>query len=238
MDEDLYRTLAQAIVVHDYGLAMADDAKEVAADGPLYDRLRAAVLNGQYRSSKALVETAIAHEYGVSRTPVREALRRLEHEGMLQRVGRQLVVRVTTPEEVLEIYDCRIVLEGMAAEWAAMHRNDYDLALLENAHGQMAEHSDRSPAQMAAVNHVFHERLWRSSHNATLRDLLLRLEVHIRRYPEPTVSRPGRWETAVAEHASILKAIRERDAEQARRLTSAHMAAARDLRLKMIQLAQ
>ena len=203
---------------------------------PLYERLRTAILNGRYRASTALVETALAQEYGVSRTPVREALRRLEHDGMVQRVGRQLVVRVTTPEEVLEIYDCRIVLEGMAAEWAARQRTDYDLALLENAQETMAQLSSSSPAEMSAINHVFHARLWKASHNATLSDLLERLEVHIRRYPEPTVSRPGRWESAVAEHAAILEAIRDRDAERAGRLSSAHMAAARDLRLKMIQL--
>ena len=211
------------------------DARHLEGDVPLYERLRAAILNGQYRSSHALVETTLAQEYGVSRTPVREALRRLEHDGMLQRVGRQLVVRVTTPEEVLEIYDCRIVLEGMAAEWAAQHRSDYDLALLENAHERMAEKVSRSPAEMSAINHVFHERLWRASHNVTLYDLLERLEIHIRRYPEPTVSRPGRWESAMAEHTGILEAIRDRDAERARALSSAHMAVARDLRLKIIQ---
>jgi len=88
---------------------------------------------------------------------------------------------------------------------------------------------------MAATNHVFHNRLWKASHNSTLCDLLVRLEVHTRRYPEPTVSQPGRWETAVAEHAAILDAVRERDPDRARSLSSSHMAAARDLRLRMIQ---
>jgi DNA-binding GntR family transcriptional regulator len=212
-----------------------NDRPEPAADLPLYERLRAAILNGDYRPSAVLVEKVLAEAYGVSRTPVREALRRLEQDGMLQRVGRQMVVRVTTPQEVLEIYDCRIVLEGMAAEWAARHRTDYDLALLENAQQRMERGASGTPAELSAVNHVFHDRLWQASHNATLCDLLARLEVHIRRYPEPTVSRPGRWAEAVEEHAAIVEAIRRGDAEQARTLSSAHMAAARDLRLRMIQ---
>ncbi len=207
-------------------------------EASLYERLRIAILNGDYRPSAALVETAVAEAYGVSRTPVREALRRLEQDGMLQRVGRQLVVRVTTPEEVLEIYDCRVVLEGMVAEWAARLRTDYDLAVLESAHERMAQPLARTPAEMAATNHVFHDRLWKASHNSTLCDLLARLEVHIRRYPEPTVSQPGRWETAVAEHAAMLDAIRRRDPDLARSLSSRHMAAARDLRLRMIQKEQ
>lgn len=209
-----------------------------AGDGAsLYDRLRAAILNGEYRPGAVLVESAVAEAYDVSRTPVREALRRLEQDKILQRHGRQLMVRVTTPEEVLEIYDCRIVLEGMAAEWAALKRTDYDLAMLEQAHNRMAQFTDGTPADMARINHVFHERMWRASHNATLYDLLDRLEIHIRRYPEPTVSQPGRWREAVSEHGGVLEAIRAQDAALARRLASDHMAAARDLRLNMIKAA-
>ena len=194
-------------------------------------------MNGELRPGRPLVETAMAKAFGVSRTPVREALRRLEQDGIVQRVGRQLVVRVTTPEEVLEIYDCRVVLEGMAAQWAARHRTDYDLALLERSLTLMAQQQDRTPVEMVRTNQIFHDQLWISSHNSTLCDLLDRLEVHIRRYPEPTVSQPGRWETAMAEHRAILDAIRQRDTELAGLLSSAHMTASRDLRLRMIQQA-
>jgi DNA-binding GntR family transcriptional regulator len=207
----------------------------MAGQEALYDQLRTAVLNGEFRPGTALVETAVAASYGVSRTPVREALRALEKDGILQYRGRQLVVRVTTLEEVMEIYDCRIVLEGMAAEWAARTRSDSDLLLLEMAHEQMAHAADGSPFEKASVNHAFHERLWRSSHNATLVDLLARLEVHIRRYPEPTVSQSGRWEEAQAQHAGIIDAIRCRDEETAKRLSSEHMTAARDIRIRMVR---
>lgn len=195
-------------------------------------------MNGEFRPASALVETAVAQAYGVSRTPVREALRRLEQDGIVQRVGRQLMVRVTTPEEVLEIYDCRVVLEGMAAQWAARHRTDYDLALLERSLTLMAQQQDRTPVEMTRTNQIFHDQLWISSHNSTLCDLLDRLEVHIRRYPEPTVSQPGRWESAMAEHRAILDAIRQRDAQLAGELSSAHMTASRDLRLRMIEQAE
>jgi DNA-binding GntR family transcriptional regulator len=201
----------------------------------LYDRLRAAILNGEFRPGAVLAETALAETYGVSRTPVREALRRLEQDAIIERNGRQLTVRVTTPEEVLEIYDCRIVLEGMAAEWAARMRSDYDLALMDRALNRMANLQHATPSEMSSINHVFHDCLWRASHNSTLFDLLERLELHIRRYPEPTVSQPGRWDEAVREHEGILEAIRMRDAERARQLSIDHMTAARDLRLAMIR---
>jgi DNA-binding GntR family transcriptional regulator len=200
----------------------------------LYDRLRTAVLNGEYPPGTILVESALADSYGVSRTPVREALQSLQKDGILQYNGRHLMVRVTTLEEVMEIYDCRIVLEGVAAGWAARTRTNNDLVLLDLALDEMVRAAGRSPFELATINHAFHDRLWRSSHNATLVDLLARLEVHIRRYPEPTVSQPGRWEQAVAEHAAIIDAIRAQDENLAKRLSSDHMIAARDLRLQMV----
>ncbi|MCU1570161.1 MAG: GntR family transcriptional regulator [Naasia sp.] len=205
------------------------------AEGSLYSRLHAAILNGDYRPGTILVETAVAAQYGVSRTPVRDALRALEKDGILQYRGRHLIVRITTLEEVMEIYDCRIVLEGVAAEWAARARSDNDLVLLEMALNDMSGAARGTPSEKTSVNYVFHDRLWRSSHNATLVDLLSRLEVHCRRYPEPTVSQPGRWEVAVAEHKEIIDAVRRRDEENASRLAREHMAAARDLRLQMVR---
>ncbi|MCU1570176.1 MAG: GntR family transcriptional regulator [Naasia sp.] len=204
----------------------------------LYNQLRTAVLNGEYRPGAVLVESAVAETYRVSRTPVREALRALEKDGILQQRGRHLVVRVTTLEEVMEIYDCRIVLEGVAAGWAARTRTDNDLRLLELALEHMRNASGAAPFEKATVNHAFHDRMWRASHNSTLVDLLARLEVHIRRYPEPTVSQPGRWEEALDEHAGILDAIRKRDEVTATRLSQEHMAAARELRLRMVQTSQ
>lgn len=209
-----------------------DEAPDLASS--VYEQLRAAILNSEYRPGASLTEVDVAGAFGVSRTPVREALRRLEHDGILQRVGRKLRVRRTTPEEVLEIYDCRIVLEGMAGQWAAENRTDYDLAVLGRAALAMKELTEPTPAEMAQTNLTFHECLWRASHNATLYDLLQRLSVHTRRYPEPTISQEGRWDEAVREHMDVLDAIRAQDGSRAAHLASEHMRQARDLRLKMI----
>jgi DNA-binding GntR family transcriptional regulator len=213
---------------------MKEEMKTQIQDESLYKKLRAAVLDGEFKPGSILFEAAVAEAYGVSRTPVREALRALEKDGILQHRGRHLIVRVTTLEEVIEIYDCRIELEGIAAEWAATARTDNDLVLLELELSRMRRAALGTPSEKAVVNHGFHDRLWRSSHNATLVDLLSRLEIHTRRYPEPTVSQPGRWEEAVAEHIEIIEAIRQQDGRKAKRLSRGHMAAARDLRLRMV----
>ncbi|RNE63965.1 GntR family transcriptional regulator [Cryobacterium tepidiphilum] len=217
---------------------MTDLLRHTPGKESLYAQLRTAVFNGEFRPGTILVEAAVAESYGVSRTPVREALRALEKDGILQYRGRHLMVRVTTLEEVMEIYDCRIVLEGTAAGWAARARTDNDLVLLELALNEMVKAADSSPYEQASVNHAFHDRLWRASHNATLVDLLSRLEVHIRRYPEPTVSRPGRWTHVLEEHAAIIEAVRSQNEEEAARLGREHMAIARDLRLRMVRESQ
>jgi len=201
----------------------------------LYTRLRTAIFNGEFKPGAIMVETAVAESYGVSRTPVREALRALEKDGILQYRGRHLVVRMTTLQEVIEIYECRIVLEGTAAAWAARNRTDNDLVLMELALEDMKNASDAAPYDQALVNHVFHDRLWRAGHNETLVDLLARLEVHTRRYPQPTVSQPGRWQKVLAEHEEIIDAVRQQDEPRAKKLSEEHMATARDLRLRMVR---
>lgn len=215
-------------------MAMVDRNDGVDLATSVYEQLRAAILNGEYRPGASLTEVEVSTAFGVSRTPVREALRRLLDDGIVERSGRRLTVRHTTPEEVLEIYACRIVLEGMAADWAARMRTDYDLAMLRRAAKRMMELKDPTPAEMARTNQVFHVSVWRASHNATLSELLERLSLHTRRYPEPTISQPGRWQEAVEEHSELLKAIQMQDSERAAKLASEHMQAARDLRMAMI----
>ncbi|XAS74230.1 GntR family transcriptional regulator [Micrococcaceae bacterium Sec5.1] len=204
------------------------------ADPSLYERLRTAIMYGGYRPGDVLIETSVAEEFGVSRTPVREAFRRLEQDGLLQRNGRKLVVHEPTPQEALEIYDCLTVLEGMAAQWAARMSTDYDMAVMRRMHGQMVELRERNPADMAAMDHAFHVSVWQASHNATLCDLLERLMVHIRRYPEPAVAQPGRWEEAIQEHRTILDAIEAGEDVAAKEASIAHTTSARNLRLEMI----
>jgi DNA-binding GntR family transcriptional regulator len=201
----------------------------------LYAQLRSEVLNGNYTPGMPLVESAVAEGFGVSRTPVREALRALERDGLLRQQGRHLVVRETTLEEVIEIYDLRIVLEGVAAEWAARSRRETDLLLLEVALENMRVAADVSAFEKATINHAFHDRLWHASHNSTLVDLLGRLEVHTRRYPEPTVSQDGRWAEVLKEHAEIIEAVRAQDSVRAGELSRAHMEAAKDLRISMVR---
>jgi DNA-binding GntR family transcriptional regulator len=196
--------------------------------GRLYDDVVAGVWDGE-----ALVAATLAQHYGTSRTPVREALRRLDHDGLVERGARSLRVRSRSPEEILEIYDVRIVLEGLAARTAAQRRSPLDVARLRRAAADMRATATDEARAMAAANRRFHEAIWTAARSTTLTDVLRRLHDHLRRYPESTLQAPGRWEAALAQHDELIALVEAGDADGARALAETHMAQARDIRLRM-----
>ncbi|WP_206306018.1 GntR family transcriptional regulator [Streptomyces sp. RFCAC02] len=201
--------------------------------GTAYDRLRADIVAGTIPPGSHLGEVALAERYGVSRTPIREALRRLEQDGLVERIGRRMHVRLHRPEEILDIYDVRIILEEAAGRGAALRHTPLDIGLLTRAYEDMRAVAPHDHAEQARTNRVFHERLRNASHSPTLIDLLERLGDHLRRYPQTTLSHPGRWTAVLAETGALLEAVRERRADDAARIAAEHMTAARDIRLAM-----
>ena len=200
-----------------------------------YECLRHAILTGEIEEGGALVEAQLAAQFEVSRTPIREALTRLEQDGLVERRARGLVVRTRSPEEILDIYETRLVLEAKAAAVAADRRTELDLVRLRHLveRGRPLDAGD--PAALAANNRQFHEAVWRAGRNESLIDLLRRLNLHLTRYPSTTLSAPGRWSHAVEQHAELADAIEARDAEAAARIAEVHFAAARDIRLRLWQ---
>jgi DNA-binding GntR family transcriptional regulator len=199
----------------------------------VYEQLRAGIVAGEYDPGEALVELVLAERYGISRTPVREALRRLEQDGLVERGDRGMRVRTRSPEEILEIYEARIALETTAAAAAAERRTDLDLIRIRRAATQMAAVSTAEPNAMAVANRVVHEAIWAAGHNGTIVDLLTRLNNHLTRYPATTLAVPGRWTEALREHDEIISAIGNRDRGTAAELSRKHMTRARDIRLQI-----
>lgn len=197
----------------------------------VYERIRDAIISGQLAAGSVLSENRLAADFGTSRTPVREALHRLEIERLVERGSRGSVVRATSPEEILDIYDVRITLEGSAARAAATHATDLDLARLRAL--QDAMRGVEGGPERAAANRAFHAALWDASHSPTLIDLLERLHVHLLRYPTTTLDWPGRWDEVIREHDELLEAVSRHDGEAARAIAERHMAEAREVRLRM-----
>jgi DNA-binding GntR family transcriptional regulator len=197
-----------------------------------YDMLKSAILRGELKPGTPLVETTLAAWCQVSRTPVREALTRLEQDGLVERSDRGLIVRRRSPEEILDIYETRIALEATAGRIAAERRTDHDLRVLR----KIIDHSHNvtgDDERKVDLNRQFHRAVWHASHNEPLLDLLERLNLHLLRYPATTLSYPNRWEEAKREHIALVGAIEARDGGQAYDIAHAHFTKARDIRLRL-----
>ena len=199
-----------------------------------YERIKAAIASGEIGPGTPLVETALAEWCQVSRTPVREALKRLEQDGIVIRSDRGLTVRERSQEEILDIYEIRVLLEGMAARTAAARRSAIDLINLRRAAEAMYKETPSDDDAMASSNRAFHHVLWRATHNEPLNDLLTRLDYQLARYPATTLSQPGRWEESLGEHRELVDAIEARDEDLAEEVARRHFTKARDLRLAII----
>ncbi|MCW2763646.1 MAG: hypothetical protein JWR85_3847 [Marmoricola sp.] len=199
----------------------------------VYERIRNAIVSGDLRPGEPLVETALAEWCEVSRTPIREALTRLEQDGIVVRSDRGLIVRQDTPEDVLDLYETRIALEATAARMASERRTVHDLLQMHELAQNMMEMSAPEPNAMALANDRFHRAVWRATHNRSMVDLLERLGLHLGRYPATTLAYPGRWERGNEQHLALVRAIESRDGDIASRLATEHFTESRDIRLKL-----
>jgi len=203
----------------------------------IYEELRAEIGRGTLPAGSPLREVAVAERFGVSRTPVREALRHLEHDRLVVPGVRGLQVRAVDPQEVVEVYDVRILLEAEAARGAARARTETDLAQMEGLLARDHALTDPSDQLRAETNAEFHAAVWAAAHNRVLSDLLQRLTVHLVRAPHSTLSAPGRWSEALVEHGELLRAIGRGDGEAAARVAAEHMRRAREIRLSLLRTA-
>jgi DNA-binding GntR family transcriptional regulator len=198
-----------------------------------YEQVKQAIMTGELAPGAPLVEQALAEWCKVSRTPVREALTRLEQDGLVVRTDRGLVVRESSPEEILDIYDTRIVLESRAAFVAAERRSSFDIVGMRKAAERSRRADSAGALTLAETNRQFHRSVWQASHNASLIDLLERLNMLLGRYPATTLSFPGRHTQSNEEHGKLIDAIEARDSEAAAEIATVHFTAARDIRLKL-----
>lgn len=196
-----------------------------------YARLRKDILDGVFAPGMVLLETALSAKYGVSRTPVREALGRLAQDGLIERSTRGFRVKRRNPEEILEIYEARIALESRSAELAARNRTDIDLVRM--AYLLDERRAEPDPAQFGPLNNKWHDALRLSAHNATINDLLARLDsLLLLLRPRTFVPQPD--DRSAEEHAVILDAISRGDQDAAGEAMTDHLRRMRDWRIRSL----
>lgn len=194
----------------------------------LFERIRSALLDGRLSDDFPLTEANLSGQFGVSRTPIREALARLEQEGLVERWHRGYRIRSGTTIDVLEIYEVRISLEQTAAAAAALNRSALQLGQLEHLHGAFEAAPD--PVERRERDSRWHRVVWEASGNETLRQILEHLTARLRIQDQTRPTLADADENH-AEHAATLEAIRVRDADAAADAMRRHLQRTRDLRL-------
>lgn len=205
----------------------------------VYMTLREAILHGVLPAGHPLGEIPLAEVFGRSRTPIREAIFKLESEKLAERFARRgLVVAQITREEVLEVYAVREMLDGFSARLAAVAITPTELDRLTWLNERLRDAATSGDAKaMIGLNIDFHEAICQASRNSLLLEFVQRIHEWVRRFSDTTMSQPGRGLEAVAEHESLLTAIRSRDPDSAERIARDHMGRARQLRIRMLQSA-
>lgn len=199
-----------------------------------YSTLRDAIGSGRLKPGDRMREIGLADWLRVSRTPVREALRRLESEGLLSRAPRGgLVVTTLDPQQIHELYALREVLEGMAARLSARHASDSELMSLRNVIQQQTA-AVGDTAQLALLNRHFHELLYQGARNRYLLQALGSLRDALALLRDTTYSVPDRPAVALEEHERIVDAITRRDAAAADAAAREHIQMAANARLTLV----
>ena len=196
--------------------------------------IRAAIKDGRYAPGERIRETVVAEQLSVSRTPVREAFRRLESEGILTyQSWRGVFVSELNNQQVSELYAMREVLEGAAARMAARHIDDAEIDILELLLQQSKEAGEDAKA-LARINQKLHETIYQAAHNQYLLQTLEQLSNALALLKGTTFQVSGRPTTAEQEHRKIIEAIRKRDQDAAEAAARTHIQEAQKARLKLI----
>jgi DNA-binding GntR family transcriptional regulator len=195
-----------------------------------YSLVLEAIDRGEYRPGDRLVEAELAERFGVSRTPIREALQRLETQAVLARDGRSLVVASLDHDQLGELYVVRAELEGLAARLAAQHAGPEEIRVLwEMVARDRALAGD--PDALARANKRFHHQLHLASHNRYLIQQLEMVRRSMALVASTSLAATGRAARALDEHEAIVRAIEARDGAAAEEVIRAHISNALETRL-------
>lgn len=205
-----------------------DDYQEHSLGGRVFQKIREDILSGKYQEHDELREAALGKELGVSRTPVREALRQLELEGLVTIIpNRGAYVTGISQKDIWDIYSLRSLLEGMCARWAVEHITEEQLDELEEiillSEFQLKKGSGFSAEQITSLDGRFHTVLYEASGSRILSHVLTDFHNYVQSARKSSVISEDRARKSIREHKQILRAIRDRDAEMAEQLANEHI---------------
>lgn len=203
----------------------------------VFEVLREAIIDGKLKPGERLMEIQLAEELGVSRTPVREAIRKLELEGFLVIVPRKgAYVAGISLKDITDVFEVRAALEALAAGLAAERVTEEGLDELERSLVQISELSDSNDlGSVVERDTSFHEVIYKASRNKCLVQIVSNLKDKIQRFRAASLARPGRTKLAIHEHREIVEAIADRNVELAQTLAREHIENAEHVMLLAFQ---
>ena len=207
------------------------ERKSISIADQIFEQLERDILSGKYPRGELLTELRLSEELGVSRTPIREAIRRLEQEDILEEAGRGVTVVGISRQDMLDMYEIRIRIEGLAAEWAAARIGDEELNQIRETLELQRYYTEKGGShsdQIKNLDSQFHELVYRACGSRALTDTLIGLHKKMTKFRMASVSKQSRALQSVEEHEAILAALSAHDAEAAGEAMTAHVVNARD----------
>ncbi|MEW6080487.1 MAG: GntR family transcriptional regulator [Bacillota bacterium] len=205
----------------------------------VYSFLRKAILEGLFSEEQRLIELDLAEKLGVSRTPVREALRKLELEGLAEHQPRKgMVVKRISPKELEDIFGIRAILEGYAARLASQFADDEDIDRLYETLEHIKKSGEGDIRELLQAHAKFNEAFYLASKNQRLFVLLSTYSDYFTRTRRVSLMIPGRREEAWMEHSEIVEAIANKESSLAEHLAIMHVEKARTAFLREIGVIQ
>lgn len=200
-------------------------ADKYSLRGRVFNRIREDILSGKYAQHEELKENTIGIELGVSRTPVREALRQLELEGLVNIIpNKGAYVTGITEKDIQDIYVIRSYLEGLCARWACENITEEQLQELEEVVYLAEFHIKKQHhEQVLELDNKFHELIYEASDSKILKHVLSDFHHYVQRIRKISLSENERAEKSIEEHTAIFEAIRQRDGMQAETLAHEHI---------------
>ena len=198
--------------------------KTISLAEQVFERLEKDILSGVYSRGEVLTEMRLCADLGVSRTPIREALRRLEQEHIIEISGKGIVVLGVTDEDLRDIYDIRLEVEGYAAARAAARITDEEIKELREALELQEFYVSKKDAErIRMMDSRFHELIYAAADSVVLYDTLVPLHKKAQKYRKASVENHSRARASLEEHQALLAAVCDRDAERAEAAMRTHV---------------
>ncbi|MGE5373080.1 MAG: GntR family transcriptional regulator [Solirubrobacterales bacterium] len=204
----------------------------------VFEALREAIMSGALPPGERMMEVQLAEELGVSRTPVREAIRKLELEGFVVMIPRKgAYVAGISLKDVADVFEIRTALEALAAGLAAERITDEELEEMERIVVLKSEAIKNNDLELLIETDTqFHEVLYRASRNEKLFQIINNLREQIQRFRTTSLASPGRMRLALEEHKKIIEALSERNISLAQQLAQDHIENAENSMLEALNL--